>query len=161
MDTLIKVWKLSTAHDQVSDNETVTVNTKNGPISHGLQDNSGNFYVFAHCSTNTSNLVNITVWQADSKKGMVKVAENTPSEAHESNLTHLLFSKDQQYIITLSESGQLRLWQHKNFTMVDLLASLSLGIDQYSLTITESNKLLVQAPIKFVQYSFDFNGFIL
>ena len=127
----------------------------------GLQDKTSQYYIFAHCMTNTSNLVNITIWKTDAKKGLVKVAENTPSEAHESNLTNLIFSKDQKYLISLSQSGQLRLWQHKDFTMVDLLASLSIGVFDVTMTVTDSNKLILQTKTEFTVYSFDFNGFIL
>ena len=144
MDTLLKVWSVNNNHSTV-DNVSDIITTKYGPISNGLQDKTGQYYIFSHSQTNTSNLVNITVWQTDSKKGLVKIAENTPSEAHESNLTNLLFSKDQKYIISLSQSGQLRLWQHKDFTMVDLLASLSIGIVDVSMVVTDSNKLILQS----------------
>lgn len=160
MDSYIRVWQLSANRETIADNSTLVV-TKYGPIKVGLQSKTGEYYVFGHCNTNISALVNITVWKTDEKKGMVKVAENTPSEAHESNLTAMLFSNDQKYIITLSESGQLRLWQHKDFTMIDLLASLSIGIFDLSLTITDSDKLLLQSAKEFIEYSFDYNGFIL
>ena len=149
MDTLLKIWNLG-ANRETVDNDTEVVTTKYGPIKNGLQDKSGKYYVYDHCMTDTSSKVNITIWTTDTKKGLVKVAENVPSEAHESNLTALLFSKDEKYIISMSESGQLRLWQHKDFTVVDLLASLSIGQTNLSLEVTDSNKLVIQSDKEFI-----------
>lgn len=81
MDTLIKIWPLSTNRDQFQDNAT-TVTTKYGPIKAGIQDKTGNYYIYGHCSTSTNQFVNITLWKLDAKKGVVKIAENVPGEAH-------------------------------------------------------------------------------
>ena len=40
MDTLIKVWEVSSAHDSIT-NVSTTITTKNGGINVGLQDKSG------------------------------------------------------------------------------------------------------------------------
>lgn len=77
MDTTIKMWGLSTNHDQVVDN-TTTILTKNGPISHALQDKTGNYYVLAHSNTLTSKLANISIWKTDPKHGLSFVAQNVP-----------------------------------------------------------------------------------
>ena len=98
--------------------------TKNGGILHGVQDSSRTYYVYAHANSNLNKLANITIWKLDPKKGAVKVGENVPSEAHQENITALLLSQDQQYIISLSSSGEMRLWRHMEWTTVDLLASL-------------------------------------
>ena len=160
MDSYAKVWQLTNNTSDVADNAT-SVATKYGGIKVALQDKSGQFYIFGHSMTNTSGLVNITIWKTDEKKGLVKVAENVPGEAHESNLTSMLFCREEKYIITFSESGEIRLWRHENYTMIDLLASLSIGNADISLTITTSNRLLIQSKTEFTEYSFDFNGFIL
>ena len=89
------------------------------------------------------------------------MAQNVPSEAHYSNLTSLVLSQDEKYIVSLSESGEMRLWRHEGWTMVDLLASLSLGNTNTRICKTESNRIILESETEFSQYSFDFNGFVL
>ena len=46
--------------------------------------------------------------------------------------------------------------------MVDLLASLPTGVtDNIQISMTDSNRLLVETVSEFIEYNFDFNGFIL
>ena len=46
--------------------------------------------------------------------------------------------------------------------MVDLLASLTTGVtSNIQISMTSTNKLLVETETTFSEYSFDFNGFIL
>lgn len=46
--------------------------------------------------------------------------------------------------------------------MVDLLASLSLGsVQVVQITPTETNHVMVETDKEFIDYAFDFNGFIL
>lgn len=142
MDSTIKIWTLTNNHDQVEDN-TTTIATKNGPIRCGLQDKTGTYYAFGHSSNIFNNLVNITIWKTDPKHGLVKLAQNVAGEAHESNLTGLVLTHDEKYLISLSESGQMRLWRLENWTMVDLMASLGLGIFDATILATESNKILL------------------
>lgn len=142
MDSTIKIWTLTNNHDQVEDN-TTTIATKNGPIRCGLQDKTGTYYAFGHSSNIFNNLVNITIWKTDPKHGLVKLAQNVAGEAHESNLTGLVLTHDEKYLISLSESGQMRLWRLENWTMVDLMASLGLGIFDATILATESNKVLL------------------
>ena len=46
--------------------------------------------------------------------------------------------------------------------MVDLLASLPTGVtEDIQISMTDSNRLLVETGSEFIEYTFDFNGFIL
>ena len=46
--------------------------------------------------------------------------------------------------------------------MVDLLASLATGVtEDIVLSMTDSNKLLIETAKDFSEYIFDFNGFVL
>lgn len=55
----------------------------------------------------------------------------------------MILSKDEKYIISYSLSGELKLWRHENWTMIDLMGSLGLGIFDETIQTTDSNKLLI------------------
>jgi hypothetical protein len=62
--------------------------------------------VLGHDSTSTNIQSNITIWKIDEKSGNItKVTQNIPREAHEANLTALIFSKEEKFLISLSERG--------------------------------------------------------
>ena len=77
-------------------------------------------------------------------------------------MTGLLFSQDQKYLITMTDKGEIRLWRHENWTMVDLLATLATGVtSEILLSMTDSNHLMIETKTDFSEYAFDFNGFVL
>lgn len=87
-------------------NLSSTTISKDGGIAVGLIDKSGTHAIFAHNGNDKSKLVNITIWEIDSQKLKVnKLVSNVPGEAHESNLTQLLLSNNEKYLISFSESG--------------------------------------------------------
>ena len=55
----------------------------------------------------------------------------------------------------------MRLWRLQNWTMVDLMASLSIGVFDGTIEATDSNKVILESQTFFAEYYFDQNGFIL
>lgn len=70
-------------------------------------------------------------------------------------MTGFVLSKDEKYLVTLSQKGELKLWRHENWTMVDLLASLSLGFTNSCMTLSESNRVILETATGFHVYDFD------
>ena len=66
MDTLLMVWSLAEDRETVTDETTVT--TKDGPISHAVQDKTGMYYILGHSNTFTEKKANISIWELDAKK---------------------------------------------------------------------------------------------
>lgn len=100
-DTLIFVWTLDSERKTL--NKSQLISTKSGPISFGLIDKSSTFIFAAHDNTLTSKLANITLWKFDEKsQKLSKVAQNVGGEAHESNISGFIFSKDEKFLISLS-----------------------------------------------------------
>ena len=102
------------------------------------------------------------MWVYDEKTLSVKkIAQSSLSQTSRDDIDHLLFSQDEKYFITGSEKGEIRLWKHENWTTVSLVSVLPTSISsELNMRITDSNRLLIETPFDFAEYSFDANGFI-
>jgi hypothetical protein len=101
LDGLIKSWTLDSTRKNLTLVDTAV--SKDGDIAFGIIDSTGTKVVFGHNGNANSKLVNITIWSYDQTKNKItKSTSNVPGESHESNLTALLLTKNQKYLVSYS-----------------------------------------------------------